>query len=199
MQQKFLWMAFIIVTHAESKAEDYSFRKYLIGSTMFMLENLLVKNRPYFIQISYGYNITEEDVIPIEIKNAWQPAIPYGKSLPASAEKPTRYTKEAGIAFAYQRFLWKRHYAGIHIMNARQTSINDNGRKIDSNIKISNTDYPVKRFLDRFLLRLFISVVNRCHQIKIPGSFKHLDDRWTKIFFGFGSAPCFSFLNPSNQ
>lgn len=52
-------------------------------------------------------------------KYAWSLGIPYGKSFESPDEKFPGYICEYGFALAYQRFLWKGHYAGVHIMPAR--------------------------------------------------------------------------------
>ena len=40
------------------------------------------------------------------------------------------YIREIGFALAYQRFLWKGLYAGVHVMSAWQSFINEEEKKI---------------------------------------------------------------------
>ena len=47
----------------------------------------------------------------------------------APAEKFPGYIREYGVALAYQRFLWKGVYTAIHVFNAKQTFVDNNGKK----------------------------------------------------------------------
>ena len=189
MQKKFLWIGFVIAlanifqVDAQYSKEDSTFKKCFVGSTLFMLGNLDTKNSPDFVQLNFGYRITESDVISLELKTwkyGWPLGIPYGKSFESEEEKFPGYIREYGFAIAYQRFLWKGLYAGVHVMPAWQTFINDNGNKIDNGFQIFNTyrvGYHVKLFKDRFFIQPSIGVTHRPYHTKMPDSFKGIDDR----------------------
>ena len=196
MQKRFLWIVFILIltnsfrVNAQYSKEDSTFKRCFVGSTLFMLGNLASKNRPDFVQLNFGYRITESDVISLELKTwkyGWPLGIPYGKSFESDKEKFPGYIREYGFAIAYQRFLWKGLYAGVHVMPAWQTFVNDNGSKIDNGFQIFNTyrvGYHVKLFNDRFFIQPSIGVTHRPYHTKMPDSFKGIDDRWSKFFFG---------------
>ncbi|GAB4335987.1 MAG: hypothetical protein OHK0038_14020 [Flammeovirgaceae bacterium] len=161
-----------------------------MGSTLFLLGNLSEKNRPDFIQLNLGYRITNIDVISLELKTwkyAWPLGIPYGNSFEAPDEEFPGYIREYGFALAYQRFFWRGLYAGIHVMNAWQTFVDDNGNKIDNGFQIFNTyriGYHIKLFKDRFFIQPSIAVTHRPYHTTMPEDFKQKDDKWSKFFFG---------------
>jgi hypothetical protein len=196
MQKKVLWIGLVTLmtsnfqVKAQYAKEDSTFRRHFIGSTMFMLGNISSVNRPDFVQLNCGYRITGKDAISLELKTwkyAWPIGIPYGKSFQAPGEEFPGYIREYGFALAYQRFLWKGLYAGVHVMNAWQTFVNDNGNKIGNGFQIFNTyrvGYHVKLFKDRFFIEPSLAITHRPYHTKIPDSFKQIDDRWSKFFFG---------------
>lgn len=65
-------LALILVSSIQLKAQyaknDSTYKKYFVGSTLFMLGNLYSKNRPDFIQLNLGYRITGRDVVSLELK-----------------------------------------------------------------------------------------------------------------------------------
>lgn len=114
--------------NAQYSVQDTTFKKCFVGSTFLMLGNLSSTNRPDFVQLNFGYRITGKDVVSLELKTwkyAWPLGIPYGKSFEAEEEQFPGYIREFGFALAYQRFLWKGLYTGIHVMNAWQSFINE--------------------------------------------------------------------------
>ena len=176
--------------NAQYAKQDSTYRKYFIGSTLFMLGNLDSKNRPDFIQLNLGYRITGRDVIAIEFKTwkyGWPLGIPYGKSFEATEEQFPGYIREYGVALAYQRFWWKGVFTGIHVMNAWQSFFNDDGDEIDKGFQIFNTyrvGYHLKVFKDMFFIEPSIGVTHRPYHTEMPESFKQLDSKWSKFFIG---------------
>ncbi len=196
MQSKILTLGFIFMLtisthlHAQYDQEDSTFKKCFIGSTFFMLGNLLPENKPDFVQLNLGYRLTGRDVLSLELKTwkyGWSLGIPYGDSYEAPEEKFPGYIREYGFALAYQRFLWKGLYTGIHVMNAWQTFVADDGQKIDNGFQLFNTyrlGYHVKLFQDRFFIEPSVAVTHRPYHTRMPDAFKQLDDKWNKFFVG---------------
>lgn len=195
MQNKILSIsAILLITSlqlsAQYEKQDNSYKKCFVGSTFFMLGNFAENNKPDFVQLNFGYRITGKDVISLELKTwkyAWPLGIPYGKSYEAPEEQFPGYIREYGFAFAYQRFLWKGLYAGVHVMNAWQTFVDEDGKKIDIGFQIFNTyrvGYHIKLFKDRFFIQPSIAVTHRPHQSEMPNSFRERDNRWSKFFIG---------------
>lgn len=196
MQNKILTLVLVLILanifqlKAQYAKQDTIYRKCFIGSTLFMLGNFNSKNRPDFVQLNLGYRITGNDVVSLELKTwkyAWSLGIPFGKSFEAPEEKFPGYIREYGLALVYQRFWWKGLYTGIHVMNARQSFVDNDGNKIDKGFQVFNTyrvGYHFKILKDRFFIEPSIAVTNRLYHTRMPDSFKQLDDKWSKFFFG---------------
>ena len=196
MQKTILTLGFVLIltvnlpVKAQYAKKDSTYKKYFVGSTMFVLGNLAPKNKPDFVQLNLGYRLTGKDVVSLELKTwkyAWSLGIPYGKSFEAPEEKFPGYIREYGFALAYQRFLWKGLYAAVHSMNAWQSFVNEKGEKIDHGFQIFNTyrvGYHIKLFKDRFFIEPSIAVTHRPYHTKMPDSFKQMDDKWRKFFIG---------------
>jgi hypothetical protein len=196
MQKKILWIGLVVVlisslqVKAQYTQKDSTFSKHFIGSTLFILGNLSPVNKPDFAQLNYGYRITGKDVVSLELKTwkyAWPLGIPYGKSFEAAGEEFPGYIREYGFALAYQRFLWKGLYTGVHVMSAWQNFVNNNGQKIDNGFQIFNTyriGYHFKQFKDLFFIQPSVAITHRPYHTKMPDSFKQRDDSWSKFFFG---------------
>ena len=171
-------------------AKEDTYKDCWVGSTFVMFGNLASKNRPDFIQLNLGYRLTHRDAISLELKTwkyAWSLGIPYGESFEAKDEKFPGYIREYGFALAYQHFWWKGLYAAVHVMNAWQTFVDEDGNKIDDGFQIFNTyrvGYHFKLFKDRFFIEPSIAATHRVYHTEMPESFKQLDDRWSKFFFG---------------
>lgn len=196
MYSKFLALClfFILIMNshpfAQYSKQDSTLKNYFIGSTFFMLGNLDSKDRPDFAQLNIGYRLTDSDIISLEVKT-WkytQPlGIQYGNSFGSSKEKFPGYIREFGFALAYQKFLWKGMYTGIHIMNAWQSFVDENDLKIDNGYQIFNTyrlGYHFKLFNNKFFIEPSIAITHRPYHTRMPDSFKRKDDQWGKFFFG---------------
>ncbi len=176
--------------NAQYIKQDNMYKKYFIGSTFFLLGNLATTNKPDFVQLNLGYRLTRNDVVSLELKTwkyAWSLGIPYGTSFEVPEEKFPGYIKEYGVALAYQRFWWKGFYTAIHIMNARQTFVDDIDNKIKNGYQMLNTyrvGYQFKFFNKRFFIEPSIAVTHRPIQTKMPESFAQLNDKWPKYFLG---------------
>ena len=196
MQSKFLALGLVLILTANSQLnaqyakQDSTFKKCFVGSTFFLLGNLAQKNKPDFVQFNLGYRLTGKDVVSLELKTwkyGWSLGIPYGKSFEAPEEEFPGRIREYGLAFAYQRFMWKGLYAGAHVMNAWQSFLDNDGKKIDNGFQIFNTyriGYHFKLFKDRFFIEPSIAITHRPYHTKMPDSFKQMDDKWSTFFFG---------------
>lgn len=185
-----LLLAWTSPAKAQYQKQDSSFKRIFVGSTFFMLGNLSPNNRPDFVQLNLGYRLTAKDAVSLELKTwkyAWSLGIPYGNSYEAPGEKFPGFIREYGFALVYQRFWWKGLYTGIHVMNAWQSFVDEGGHKIDRGFQIFNTyrvGYHVKLFRDRFFIEPSLAVTHRAYHTEMPASFKALDDKWSKFFFG---------------
>lgn len=197
MQKKILWftlvsmMASTLQVKAQYARQDTTYRKYFIGSTLFMIANVIPDNNPpEMIYLNLGYRITGKDAISLEFKTwkyAWPIGIPFGKSYEAEGEGFPGYIREYGVSLNYQRFLWNGVFVQADVMPAFQTFVNDDGNKIDNGFQIFSTysiGYHIKLFKDRLFFQPSIAITHRPYQSKMPDSFKQVDDRWSRFFFG---------------
>ena len=175
---------------AQYDKSDSKFKECYIGSTLAMLGNFSATNKPDFVQLNLGYRITNKDVVSVELKTwkyAWPLGIPLGDSWESPQEKYPGYIREKGFALVYQHFWWKGLYTGIHMMNAWQSFVNEEGAKIDKGFQIFNTyrvGYHVKLFGHKFFIEPSLAVTHRPYHTEMPESFKRLDDKWSKFFIG---------------
>jgi hypothetical protein len=197
MKSKILTLGLVLMLVATSKLnaqyakQDSTYQKCFVGSTFAMLGNFAESNKPDFVQVNLGYRLTGKDVVSLELKTwkyAWSLGIPYtSKSFEAPETEFPGYIREYGFAFAYQRFLWKGLYAGVHVMNAWQNFVDIDGKKVDNGFQIFNTyriGYHFKLFNDRFFIEPSIAVTHRPYYTRMPDSFKQLDDQWPKYLLG---------------
>lgn len=196
MQRKFfsfflgLMLLFNYQIKAQYQKQDSTFKKCFVGSTFFVLGNLLPENKPDFVQLNLGYRLTGKDVVSLELKTwkyGWSLGIPFGDSYEQHDEKFPGYIREFGFALAYQRFWWKGLYTGVHMMNAWQNFVNEQGNKVDNGFQIFNTyrlGYHFKLFNDNFFIEPSMAITHRPFHTKMPNDFKTLDDKWPKVFIG---------------
>ncbi|MFK7937517.1 MAG: hypothetical protein AB8G22_28635 [Saprospiraceae bacterium] len=166
-------------------------KKCFIGSTAFVILGQFAQtNQPDFAQLNFGYRLTTKDVVSIEFKTwkyAWPIGIPYGEFFEAAGENFPGHIREFGVAFVYQRYWWKGLYTGVHVMNAFQSFVNEEGNKIDNGFQLFNTyrlGYHVKLFNNRFFIEPSIAVTHRPLQTEMPDDFQIVNDKWSKFFFG---------------
>ncbi len=194
----FLALASLLPLSAQYAPQDTTYRKCFVGSTFFLLGNFFESNNPEFVQLNLGYRLTGKDVISLELKTwkyAWPLGIPaYDSSFEAPEEEFPGYIREYGFAIVYQRFWWKGLYTSVHVMNAWQSFMNENGDKVDNGFQIFNTyrlGYHIKLFNDRWFIEPSVAITHRPFHTEMPNSFKQLDDKWPKfntepgLHFGF--------------
>jgi hypothetical protein len=193
MQKKVFWFAITLMMagtlqlNAQYSKQDDNYKRWFIGSTVFLLGNLATTN-----QLNVGYRVTGKDVITVEPKT-WKYAWPNGihpffnKSYSKPEEKFPGYVREFGVSLAYQRFFWKGLYAELNVMPTLQNFVNDNGKKIDNGFQIFNTyraGYHIKLFKDRFFIQPSVAITHRAYHTGLPDGFKQLDDKWPKFILG---------------
>lgn len=175
---------------AQYAKTDTTYKECFVGTSLFVLGNLIPTNRPDFAQLNLGYRITGRDVVSLEVKTwkyAWSLGIPYGQSFEKPEEEFPGYIREAGFALAYQRFWWKGLYTGVHVMSAWQRFVDEEGQKVGRGFQIFNTyrlGYHIPLFQDRFFIQPSLAVTHRPYHSDMPDAFAQLDSRWPKFFFG---------------
>jgi hypothetical protein len=179
------------VSKSQYAKQDRTYKKYFVGSTLFMLANLVPDdNPPKMAYLNVGYRVTRKDLMSLELKTwqyGWPIGIPYGKSFEAKGEGFPGVIREYGVSLNYQRFLRNGFFAQVDVMPAFQTFLDVNRKKIDDGFQIFNTysiGYRVKLFKDMFFFDPSIAITHRPYQSKMPDSFQQVDDRWPRWFYG---------------
>jgi len=199
MQKRILFLGFIVLLVASTfqlKAQyaktDSTYKRWFIGSTLFLLGNLSTTNPPNFVQLNIGYRITAKDVISLEPKT-WKYAWPNGinpifnKSYGKAEEKFPGYVREYGISLVYQRFFWQGIYTELNVMPTLQSFVTEQGIKVDNGFQIFNTyrlGYHIKLLKDKFFIQPSVAITHRAYHTQLPNGFKELDDKWSKFVFG---------------
>jgi hypothetical protein len=194
MQKKILCVGLVLMmittlhVKAQYDEQDSTYKRWFVGSTIFLLGNLDKVNPPAFAQLNLGYRITGKDVISLELitwKHAWPLGINpfYNKAYGTPGERYPGHIREYGFGVAYQRYFWKGLFAATHIMPMWQTFKNENGNKVGDGFIIFNTyrvGYHVKLFKDRFFIEPSLGIAGRPYYTEIPIGFKEKDDKWPK-------------------
>ena len=183
-------LVFVLVfTKAHGQTKDSTYRKFFVGSTLFVLSNLISDhNSPDFAQVNFGYRITPKNAVSIELKtwkSAWPLGIPYGDSFEAPAEKYPGHVRDFGIAVVYQRFWWKGAYTAIHAMNTLQEYTDEDNKKIQNGYMLFMTyrlGYHVQLFKNRFFIEPSVAMTHWPVKTNVPESFARLDSKWPSYF-----------------
>lgn len=198
MQKKNLWIGLVFLlagslkVNAQYERHDSSYKKWFVGTSLFvLLGNLDKENPPNFAQLNIGYRITGKDMITIAPKT-WKYAWPNGihpflnDAYKKPEEKFPGFVREIGVTASYTRFLWKGFYAQLDVMPTYQRFVHDNGQKIDEGFQIFNSyraGYHIKLYKDKFFFQPSICMTHRAYHTQLPDGFKQLDDKWPKIIF----------------
>lgn len=183
-----IFMTSTLQLHAQYDKTDTTFRRYYVGSTLFLLGNFSKVNPPGFAQLNFGYRITGKDVLSLELitwKHSWPLGINpfYNKAYGTPEEKFPGTIREYGAGLAYQRYFWKGLYAAVHATPMWQFYTNESGNDVGRGFIIFNTyriGYHFKLFKDRFFIEPSVGVAGRPFYTKMPDGFKEKDDKWPK-------------------
>lgn len=192
MQQKIstIIATLLVVISLQSYSQIDSSKKCFVGSSLIMLGNLIPGDPPDFVQLNFGYRINPSNSVSLELqtwKYSWSLGIPFGKNFDAPEEKFPGYIREFGFTLVYQHYWWKGLYTGIHVMNAFQTFVNTQNVKIEKGFQIFNTyrlGYHFSFCKNRLFIEPSIAITHRLFHTEMPESFRVLDQKWPKFFFG---------------
>lgn len=133
----YFWINFFCAKMGHSQIEG---GKYFFGTSAFMLVNLAgLEEPPLFYQLNFGYQVTPKDTLSVEFIT-WRYYAPLGAPIFGdAAEAVPRYpgsVRSLGAAIAYQRFIWKGVYAGIHSAFFRQNFLAPDESLIQSGFQL---------------------------------------------------------------
>ncbi|WP_236975053.1 hypothetical protein [Membranihabitans maritimus] len=163
--------------------------KYFIGSTFFMLANLVDDPEPpAYYQLNGGYRITAKDVVSIELITwtYYEPlGVPFNKKKTAS-NYPGK-VQSYGAGLAYKRFIWKEAFVQFHATAFHQDYLDKSGRKIQSGFQLFNTlriGYQFQFFDNRVFLAPSIACTFWPVNTHLPSSFQIQENKWNGFFIG---------------
>ncbi len=202
MQKKNLWIALALVlasslqVNAQYAKKDSTYKKWFVGSTLFLLGNFDKTNNPEFIQINAGYRITPKDVVHFKFKRSiysWPIGIPFGPDFDAPGLNYPGHARILAPQIGYQRFWWKGLFTSVTAMNAFEKYVDENKKKIGNGYTLYLDFYLGYQF-KFFKNRLFFEPAIGCSywplRTNVPESFKTLDKKWPNYFiqpgFDFG-------------
>lgn len=203
MQKQILFvvLAFMLASSlqvsAQNAKQDSTFKRFYIGSSLFLLGNFDKKNPPEYVQLNFGYRITPKDVISIEFKRsiyAWPLGIPFGPSFDKSGLNYPGHARILAPTIGYQRFWWKGAYTSVYALNAFEKYMDEDKKKIGNGYTLYvnfHLGYQFKFFKNRFFFEPAIGCSYWPIRTNVPESFKAVEKKWPNYFiqpglhFGF--------------
>lgn len=194
MQKKILWIgiAFVLASslrvNAQVTTKDSTFKRWYIGSSLFMLGNFDKKDNPEYIQINVGYRITPKDVVSFEFKRSiysWPIGIPFGPSFRKAGGNYPGHARILAPTLGYQRFWWKGAYTSIYALNAFEKYFNESKQKIGNGYTLYmnfHLGYQFKFFNNRFFFEPAIGCSYWPVRTNVPESFKSVEKKWPNYF-----------------
>lgn len=202
MQKRIFWFAwtFIIASTLQVKSQntqpDSHYKRWFVGSTLYLLGNFDKTNNPEYIQLNVGYRITPKDVVSLRFKRSiysWPIGIPFGPSFDAPGLNYPGHARILAPTPGYQRFWWKGVYTSVYALNAFEKYINTNKQKIGNGYTLYldfYLGYQFKFFKNRFFFEPAIGCSYWPIRTNVPESFKSVEKKWPNYFiqpgFDFG-------------
>jgi hypothetical protein len=198
-----LWIGFALVlassllVNAQDTQKERTYKKWFVGSSFLMFGNLSKVNNPEYIQLNAGYRITPQDVVQFRFKRSiysWPIGIPFGPSFDAPGLNYPGHARILAPQIGYQRFWWKGVYTSVYALNAFESYMDENKKKIGNGYTLYldfYLGYQFKFFKDRFFFEPALGCSYWPVRTNVPESFKSLEGKWPNYFiqpgldFGF--------------
>ena len=180
----------------EAKQEN-TFKKWWVGSTLYLLGNLDKTNNPEYIQLNAGHRITPKDVISLRFKRsiyAWPIGIPFtSPSFDGPGENYPGHARILAPTIGYQRFLWKGAFVSVQSLNAFEKYFDQNKKVLGNGYTMyidSYVGYQFRFFKNRFFFEPAIGISYWPIRTNVPEAFKTVEKKWPNYFiqpgFDFG-------------
>lgn len=203
MQKIILWiglalmLASVLQVNAQDAQQDSSYKKWFVGSTLYLLGNFDKVNNPEYIQLNVGYRVTPKDVVSFRFKRSiysWPIGIPFGSSsFDAPGKNYPGHARILAPTLGYQRFWWKGAYTSVQALNAFEKYIDEDNKKIGNGYTLYldfYLGYQFKFLKNRFFFEPAIGCSYWPLRTNVPESFKSLEKKWPNYFiqpgFDFG-------------
>lgn len=203
MQKKILLVALTLImasalqVKAQNAKQDNTYKRWFVGSTLYLLGNLDKTNNPEYVQLNVGYRITPKDVVSFRFKRSiysWPIGIPFGSSsFDAPGENYPGHARILAPTVGYQRFWWKGAYTSVQALNAFEKYLDEDNKKIGNGYTLYldfYLGYQFKFFKNRFFFEPAIGISSWPVRTNVPQSFKAAEQKWPNYFiqpgFDFG-------------
>lgn len=202
MQKKILWigLAFVLASslqvNAQTDKQDSTYKRWYVGSSLFMFGNFAKVNNPQYVQVNVGYRITPEHVVSFEFKRSiysWPIGIPFGPSFDAPGLNYPGHARILAPTIAYQYFWWKGVYTSVYALNAFEKYMDENKKKIGNGYTLYlnfHFGYQFKLLKNRLFFEPAIGCSYWPIRTNVPESFKEAEKKWPNYFlqpgFHFG-------------
>lgn len=180
-------MASVIPASSSAQDEPGQGRRHFVSSSAFMLLNALPQS-PNFVQLNYGYRLTDEDALIVEAIT-WRyfapVGIPYGPDKVDPANEFDGYARDVGVGLAYQRFWWKGLYSTLHATPFLQLYYDRQDQYIQSGFQLFmtfRTGYHFSFWDERIFIEPSVAVTAWPINTNLPESFAAQEDRWPSYF-----------------
>jgi hypothetical protein len=204
MQKKILQIGLVLVLtsslqiRAQDTLRQSTYKRFFVGSSLFMLGNFDKTNNPEYVQLNFGYRITTKDVLSLDFKKSiysWPLGIPFGSSsFDAPGENYPGHARILAPTIGYQRFWWKGVFTSVHALNAFEKYLDENKKKIGNGYTLYlnfHLGYQFKFLKNRFFFEPAIGCSYWPIRNNVPESFKEVEKNWSNYFiqpglnFGF--------------
>jgi hypothetical protein len=202
MHKKILFIGYILMMtstlqlKAQDAQTDSTYKKWYVGSTLYLLGNFVEKHNPEYIQLNVGYRLTPEDVFHFRFKRSvydWPLGTPWGKIFDGTEETYPGQARILAPTLGYQRFWWEGLYTSVYALNAFEKYMDGNGKNIGNGYTLYLDfyfGYQFKFFNDRFFFEPAIGISYWPLRTGVPDSFKAVEQKWSNYFiqpgFDFG-------------
>jgi hypothetical protein len=175
---------------AQPAEPDPANRQWFVGSSLFMVANVVPDNPPSFYQLNVGRWLTQRDVISLELIT-WRYnnplGIPYGSSFGADDEAYPGFVRGTGAGLAYQRYWWRGAYSAVHAAALRQDFQDPDKKSMQKGFQLFTAlrlGYHIEFFSRRLFLEPSIAITHWPINTNAPTAFRALDDKWPSYFIG---------------
>lgn len=203
MQKRIVWMGLAVVwasslqVKAQNAQQDLTYKKWFVGSTLYLLGNFDKVNNPEYVQLNVGYRITPKDVVSFRFKRSiysWPIGIPFGSSsFDAPGQNYPGHARILAPTLGYQRFWWKGAYTSVQALNAFEKYLDEDNKKMGNGYTLYldfYLGYQFKFFKNRFFFEPAIGCSYWPVRTNVPESFQSVEGKWPNYFiqpgFDFG-------------
>jgi hypothetical protein len=183
--------------NAQNAQQDSTYRKWFMGSSLFMFGNFAKVNNPQYIQLNAGYRINPKNVVSVEFKRSiysWPIGIPFGPSFDGPGLNYPGHGRILAPTIGYHHFWWKGVYTSVHALNAFEKYMDTDKNKIGNGYTLYlnfHLGYQFKFFKNRVFFEPAIGCSYWPVRTNVPASFKAVESQWPNYFiqpglhFGF--------------